>query len=475
MPAQDTALHFQDAQALAGAIRRRELSSRQVTTHFLDRIERAPALSAYSEVTAERALAQADAADRLLAAGMLLGPLHGVPVAVKDSVQWEGVSASLGSLALRGRISGETAVPLCKLAAQGMVVLGKTRMTEFAFGLSGQNPTQGTARNPWDAQAARAPGGSSSGGGVAVAAGLAPLALGGDTGGSVRAPAALNGLVGFKPSTGVISRAGCLPLSDTLDVLGPITRNVADARLLTQLLAGPDIGDPATLDFPASAIAALRVPAARGPGPVAVLAPEAWPASLADAGLRAWREAEENLAQAGYMPTPWHPPAALSFTRMADDNSLVLAYEAYRYYGALAEDPAQPLWEVVRKRIAAGGRIPKADYEAALQRRAADMAAFAQAMQGLDALLMPACDQAAQTLDADDMRHAGLGKLLRPANFLGAAAISLPAGYDADGMPMAVQLLAPAGGDAALLDCAAALEPVLDPAPRRPDLSAWGL
>ncbi len=475
MPALDTALHFQDAQALAGAIRRRELSSRQVTSHFLDRIERAPALAAYSEVTAERALAQADAADRLLAAGIVLGPLHGVPVAVKDSVQWTGVSACLGSLALQGQISDVTAVPLQQLAAQGMVVLGKTRMTEFAFGLSGQNPTQGTARNPWDAQTARAPGGSSSGAGVAVAAGLAPLALGGDTGGSVRAPAALNGLVGYKPSTGIISRGGCLPLSDTLDVLGPITRTVADARLLTQLLAGPNLGDPATLDFPAGAIAALHQPAVRGPGPVAVLAPEAWPAPLADAGLRAWREAEENLARAGYTPTPWHPPAALSFARMADDNSVVLAYEAYRYYGTLAEDPATPLWEVVRKRIAAGGRIAQADYEAALKRRAADMAAFAQAMQGLDALLMPACDQAAQALDADDARHAGLGKLLRPANFLGAAAISLPAGFDAEGMPMAVQLLAPAGGDAAMLDCAAALEPVLAPAPRRPDLSAWGL
>jgi len=475
MPDQDTALHFQDARELARAIRQRELSSRQVTLHFLDRIERAPALAAFSEVTAERALAQADAADRLLDAGILLGPLHGVPIAVKDSVQWEGVSASLGSSALAGRTSGRTAAALRGLAAQGMVVLGKTRMTEFAFGLSGQNPTQGTARNPWDARTARAPGGSSSGSGVAVAAGLAPLALGGDTGGSVRAPAALNGLVGYKPSTGVISLAGCLPLSETLDVLGPISRNVADARLLTQLLAGPDVDDAATLAFPASAIAALRRPARRGPAPLAVLVPEAWPAPLTESGMQAWRQAQENLALAGFTPTPWRPPAALSFARMADDNSLVLAYEAYRHYGALAEDPAQPLWEVVRARIAAGGRIAQVDYEAALLRRASCMAAFAQAMEGVDALLMPACDQAAQALDADDTRHAGLGRLLRPANFLGAAAISLPAGFDAEGMPVGVQLLAPAGGDAALLDCAAALEPELAPAVRRPDLSSWSL
>ena len=156
-------------------------------------------------------------------------------------------------------VSDETSAAAHGLAAQGMPILGKTRMTEFAFGLSGQNPTQGTARNPWDAREARAPGGSSSGAGVAVGAGLAPLALGGDTGGSVRAPAALNGVVGYKPSSGVISRAGCLPLSDTLDVLGPIARSVADARLLTQLLAGPDIDDAATLALAPDCITALRL------------------------------------------------------------------------------------------------------------------------------------------------------------------------------------------------------------------------
>lgn len=475
MPAQDTALHFQDARQLARAIRERKIRSRALTLHFLDRIERGGALAAYSVVTAERALAQAEAADRLLDAGICLGPLHGVPVAMKDSVQWEGTLATGGSQARADVVSTETAFAVRGMAAQGMVILGKTRMTEFAFGLSGQNPTQGTARNPWDAKVARAPGGSSSGSGVAVAAGLAPLALGGDTGGSVRAPAALNGVVGYKPSSGLISRTGCLPLSDTLDVLGPIARTVADARLLTQLLAGPDVDDAATLGLPASQFTALRQPAARTPGAIAVLAPQAWPAPLTDDALQAWHAAQGRLAQAGYTPTAWHPPASLSFARMADDNSVVLAYEAFRYYGALAEDAAQPLWDVVRARIAAGGRITQASYEAALLRRQADMAAFAQAMHGLDALLMPAGDQTAQALDPQDTRHAGLGKLLRPANFLGAAAIALPAGFDADGMPCAVQLLAPAGGDAALLDCAAALETVLSPATRHPDLSAWGL
>ncbi|AUL45953.1 amidase [Bordetella trematum] len=475
MSEQETALHFRDALEIGREIRQGRLSARQVATHFLDRIERATALNAYSVVTAERALAQAEAADRLLAAGIVLGPFHGVPVAVKDSIQWEGTEATLGSQARAGQISTDTAAALRLLAAQGMVVLGKTRMTEFAFGLSGQNATQGTARNPWDASLARAPGGSSSGSGVAVAAGLAPIALGGDTGGSVRAPATLNGLVGYKPSTGMISRAASLPLSHTLDVLGPLTRSVADARRFAAALSGPDIDDPATLDMPPACVAALRQSAAPMTGPVAVLAPQAWPASLDAATQALWQQALDRLEHAGLELCPWQPPPELSFERMAEDNSLVLAYEAYRYYGSLARDPEQPLWHIVRERIAAGGRIDTASYHAALQRRGADMLAFARAMYGHAALLMPACDQAAQALDADDLRHAGLGKLLRPGNFLGAAAISLPSGFDDQGLPSGIQLMAPHSCDAALLDSARIIEDILAVARRHPDLSAWGL
>ena len=187
-----------------------------------------------------------------------------------------------------------------------------------------------------------------------------------------------------------------------------------------------------------------------------MLAPEAWPAALGEASLALWRHTLDQLAAAGHTPQTWTPPPGLSFDRMAEDNSLVLAYEAYRYYGALAEDPAQPLWTVVRSRIAAGGRIRQADYEAALQRRDADMAAYARAMQGHDALLMPACDQAAQPLDAADLRHAGLG-VAAPGQLSARRRFRCRRGLmgrDADR-----GAVAGAGGeDAALMDCAAAVE-----------------
>ena len=164
-PEPELPLHFRSALALAHAIRTGETDSRALTRLFLDRIEHGSGLRAFTHVARERAEALAEAADRLLGAGILLGPLHGVPVAVKDSLAWEGTPLSGGSLARADCVSDHTSAVVRRLIASGMVVLGKTAMTEFAFGLSGQNPTCGTARNPWDALNDRAPGGSSSGSG----------------------------------------------------------------------------------------------------------------------------------------------------------------------------------------------------------------------------------------------------------------------------------------------------------------------
>ena len=307
----DTPLHFRSAKELAAALRARKTDSVALTRLFLDRIERTPELRAFTHVAAERATALAEAADRLFAAGIVLGPFHGVPVAVKDSLAWAGTPLSGGSQARGDYISDDSSAVVRNLIAGGMVVLGKTSMTEFAFGLSGQNPTCGTARNPWDALHDRAPGGSSSGAGVAVAAGLAPVAIGGDTGGSVRAPALLNHLVGYKPSSGLISRVGCLPLSETLDVLGPIARTVEDARIMTAALAGPDFDDPVTL-----------IPQAKSTPPtprkLAVLAEEAWPLPLQPEAADHWRAALERVSRSRWTLETWSPPEILNFTRLGE-------------------------------------------------------------------------------------------------------------------------------------------------------------
>ena len=460
-------LHYRSARELADAIRAGETDSRALTRLFLDRIERGSALKAFTHVAAERAEALADAADRLLAAGVVLGPLHGVPVAVKDSLAWAGTPLSGGSLARADCISDRTSAVVRRLIAAGMVVLGKTSMTEFAFGLSGQNPTCGTARNPWDPLHDRAPGGSSSGSGVAVAAGLAPIALGGDTGGSVRAPALMNHLVGHKPSSGLISRAGCLPLSSTLDVLGPIARTVEDVRIMTALLTGPDFDDPVTL-------APQRTSIPAGTRRLAVLAEEAWPCPMNPEAAEHWGLALERIAGAGWALETWSPPGILDFERLGRDNSTVLAFEACQHYGALARDRTTPLWSVIRDRIRGGADIDGTDYEAALERRRAVRTRFAREMDS-DGLLMPGADQSARILDPEDERHAGLGAFLRPANFLGATTIALPTSRDAEGMPLGLQLLAPHGSDASLLAVAAGLERALGAGRPVPDPGPWGL
>lgn len=468
-------VHYSSAQAIAAAIKSGQTCSVDVTRLFLDRIARAPGLHAYSVVFEERAMVQAAAADRLQADGARLGALHGVPVAVKDSVQVEGFATLAGSLTRQGVISDASSTVARRMVDAGMVILGKTNMTEYAFGLSGQNPTVGTARNPWDARTARAPGGSSSGAGVCVAAGLAPIAIGGDTGGSVRAPALLNGLVGYKPSTGVIGRGGCVPLSDTLDVLGPICRTVDDAQAMTALLAGVDAQDAATSSAAVPGADEWSRPLDTGAVSLLIVDPTCWPGELAPDVHAQWDATLDRLTDAGVHIVHWTPPAGFDFKSLSQDNSVVLGYEGFQYYGALAQNPTEPFWEIVRQRILRGAQTSRQDYEAALARRAHAMAVFAASLAPNAVVLMPGCREGARALDAADDTHAHLGDWLRAGNFLGAAALTLPCGFDDQGMPTGVQLLAPASRDLALLAAAKSVECVIGPLAKQPDLSAWGL
>lgn len=470
MREQSEALCFQTALTIAHLIATRQITSRAVTQYFLDRIARSSALNAFTVVFAEQALAAADAADNALDTGHPLSPLHGVPVAIKDSIEIAGTPASAGSLSRLTTVSSVTSSVAQRLQAAGMVIVGKTQMTEFAFGLSGQNPTRGTPWNPWDAKLHRAPGGSSSGAAVAVAAGLVPIAVGGDTGGSIRAPASLNHLVGFKPSSGLISVDGVVPLAPSLDVLGPVARNVCDAHALTAIMASPSAREGFNIQ---SEPGSERVPTQ--PGTVFVLDQSAFPCALSNGARRIWDQVLVKLNAAGWALESWVPNDGLDIGQLSESNSMIIAYEGYREFGHLAHDPAQPLWEVVRNRILAGAQISRDDYESAVAHRANAAEAFTQAIGVSGVLLMPVSGHGALPLDEQDTHHASIGSFCRAANYLGTPAIALPAGFDEAQMPIGVQLLSPVSSDMHLLRTASAMAPTLLLDERKPELERWGL
>src|SRR5262249_8213752 len=207
-------------------------------------------LRSYITVCADAALAAARGAEASLMAGGPVGPLHGVPIALKDLYDTAGVATTAGSKILVGRVPDADATVVRRLREAGAIVLGKLHMVEFAYGPEGLNAHHGAPRNPWDATVERLPGGSSSGSGVAVAAGLAPAALGSDTGGSIRIPASLCGITGLKPTYGRVSRAGVLPLAWSMDHVGPMTRTAGDSALLLRVMAGYDPADASSSVLP---------------------------------------------------------------------------------------------------------------------------------------------------------------------------------------------------------------------------------
>jgi len=245
----DDALPYLTIRQVADRLRRRELSPVELTEAILDRIDRLDGqLNAFITVMRNEALEQARQAEQALGAGNDLGPLHGVPISLKDLYQTAGVKTTGGSKILADWVPTADATVTRRLREAGAIVVGKNNLHEFAYGATNENPHYGSARNPWDRE--RITGGSSGGSGAAVAAGLGYASMGSDTGGSIRCPAALCGVVGIKPTYGRVSRAGVLPLSWSLDHCGPLTRTVEDAALILNAISGQDPTDPASADRP---------------------------------------------------------------------------------------------------------------------------------------------------------------------------------------------------------------------------------
>jgi aspartyl-tRNA(Asn)/glutamyl-tRNA(Gln) amidotransferase subunit A len=336
---------------LSRAFGARTLSPVDVVDALMDRIRRRNAqLHAYIAVYEADARLAADAADRAIRAGHRIGPLHGVPIALKDLVDLEGRVTTGGSKVWADRVSPITATIAERLIGAGMVVLGKTHTVEFAMGSWGTNTHLGTPRNPWDLAVHRTPGGSSSGSGVAVAAGLAPVAIGTDTGGSVRLPAAWCGIVGLKVTAGRISTAGILPLSFTLDTPGPLARSVEDAALIFRALNGPDPRDRSTLAWtPVDPLPGLRRGVA---GLRLAVMPDAERQGCDKEVLAAYDAAVEALAGLGARII--RPALPHRFSDYAAATGRIIGAEGYRFVGHLVDDETLPVDPHVRPRIQIG-------------------------------------------------------------------------------------------------------------------------
>lgn len=467
------ALPFESLHTLGGALARRECSSRDIVAACLERIARLDTrLHAFIDVYTDAALHCADAADLERRAGMARGPLHGLPIALKDLVHLAGRATTAGSRTWHGRIADRTATAAQRLLAAGMIVLGKTHMVEFAFGGWGRNAVMGTPWNPWDLDVQRVPGGSSSGSAVAVAAGLAPAAIGSDTGGSIRIPAALTNLTGLKPTYGLISLAGVVPLSTSLDSLGPLTRTVDDAALLTAAMIGADPLDARTwhlptVDFAGALAADLDLRGCR----ITALALEQIPSWTQPDVLRVRTETIAVLRACGAMVEEARAP--IDFEDVMRRNGRLIAGEAYAVHRGEIEDDALPLDPWVRRRLFSGRDMSAADYIDEQEVRARTVTAFGHWMRGRDALLTPTLPITAAPVDDVDESTTPLATFTRAANYLAACALSLPAGFCRDRLPIGMQLIGGPFADATLVRIGRAFQSVTAWHRERPDLGAW--
>jgi aspartyl-tRNA(Asn)/glutamyl-tRNA(Gln) amidotransferase subunit A len=468
-----TDLPFESLSELSRLLAAGQVSSVEIVDACLARIAALDdRLHAFIDVYGDEAHAMGLAADRERRAGAARGPLHGLPIALKDLLYFAGHQTTAGAKSWLGRRSDVTATVVSRLLAAGMIPLGKTHMVEFAFGGWGRNEPMGAPWNPWDAHVHRVAGGSSSGSAVAVAAGLAPVAIGSDTGGSVRIPAALCGLTGLKTTYGLISLAGVVPLSPTLDSIGPLARTAADAALVTAAIAGPDALDPRTQSAPRFDLAAamdddvdlrdLRVTA---------LATDEFPSIVCADVLAARDEFVALLRDLGARVTDARIPVDLSDVMVK--NGRIIAAEAYAFHRAYIEDPALPIDPWVRKRTLAGKAVGTTEHMDLLEARRRAAAEFATWMPERDVLLTPTLPITALPVADVDESTTPLATFTRAANYLGACALSLPAGLSSGGLPIGMQLIGAPFADALLLRIGRGVQRRTSWHLRRPDLSAW--
>jgi aspartyl-tRNA(Asn)/glutamyl-tRNA(Gln) amidotransferase subunit A len=430
--------------SLAGLSREllaRRLSPAEVVRALLGRIE-ADETNSFVTVTAERALERASQAEREILAGRYRGPLHGVPVALKDIIYTRGVSTTMGSALYSGHVPDHSATVARKLEEAGSVLIGKTNTHEFAYGPTGDRSYFGPTRNPHDTR--RITGGSSGGSGAAVAANLCYGALGSDTGGSIRIPAALCGTVGMKPTFGRVSKSGVFPLSWSLDHVGPITRTVEDNALMLNVLAGHDPEDLYSVDRPAEDFARALRRGLRGAG---IGLPTSFYFDHVDGEVKARvREAVEVFRSLGAKMREVEIPNLVDTLHA---QRLILGAEAYAVHEERLESEAETFGEEVSERLMDGER-PKA-YRYAKARRRGVLATdeFDHALQDVDVLLTPTLPIVATEIgqrevsigDYEESVRSALTRYTGPTDLTGHPSLSIPCGTTASWLPVGLQLI----------------------------------
>jgi aspartyl-tRNA(Asn)/glutamyl-tRNA(Gln) amidotransferase subunit A len=457
---------------LGRMIATKEVSPVEVVRAHLDRIAALDAkLRAFITVCAEAALQAARGAEADLMAGKVVGPLHGVPWAPKDLYATKGVRTTGGSKILADAVPRADATVVARLGEAGAIVLGKLNMHEFAYGPEGLNAHYGDARNPWDARAHRITGGSSSGSGAAVAAGLTPGSLGSDTGGSIRIPASLCGITGLKPTYGRVSRAGVLPLAWSMDHVGPMTRTARDCALMLHAIAGHDPADPTTSALPVPDYTAGLTGDVKG---LRVGLLRAHFTDVAAPDVRAAVEAAaKQLERAGAIVDDAN---LTQVVHVAAASSAIVASEALAYHADWIRSRAQDYQPDVRERLRVGAFVSGVHYVRAQQVRALVSREVDEALARRDVLLAPATPIPATVLGerettlgdgTSDVRSA-LIRLTRPFNFSGHPACAAPCGFTGSGLPIGLQVVGRPFDEATVLRVVDAYQRLTDWHTRRP-------
>ncbi|HLH09676.1 MAG TPA: amidase [Terriglobales bacterium] len=466
-------LEFASIEALSTLLAKKKISPLELTQLFLTRIERLnPKLNAFITVATESALRDALTAEREVTKGKRRGVLHGIPVALKDNISTRGLRTTMGSLIFGDFVPTEDATVVRRLRRAGAIVLGKTNLHEFAYGITSENPHYGAVRNPWKTDCIA--GGSSGGSAAAVASWLCAAAIGSDTGGSVRIPSALCGVVGFKPTFGRVSVHGVFPLAPSFDHVGPIARSARDVALLMECIAGRDPLDPTTLvrrDKYGLGVTAKHLRLGRPQEDFWInMDPEV--RQKVEAGLSAFVKSGAKVADISL-------PAIASGIEAAN---LIAAVEATEFHEQAGYFPARgtDYGADVRARLDQGGKIRAVDYLQALQTLRRVREEIEAALEKVDAIVIPTSPIPAPPLGSDSVQVGEIKMPLRKAvvdrnrvgNLTGLPAISVPCGVTRDGLPVALQFVGRRFADAQVIAMGGRFEDAVSGwEPRNPPLS----